>query len=267
MVTVALAGASTGFGRTMLLQFLRQNKDNKHNIVLLSRTANPEFTAKGVDVRPVDYNNHAQLVKALEDVHTLLSVIGGSPEAIKSAQLALIPACQEAGVKRFAPSEYAGISNESIDLYAGKAEVWEATRKSGLEYTCFQCGLFMSLLATGTPKPLTELGRSEGCETGEQEALAGLRPWNYVVNLKAGTADYPGDGTAEFVLTDMRDVALFVFRALDLEHWPETMSMRGDVNSFRELVETVERVQGRKFLTRTNSLDELAAKTDDLGKK
>lgn len=266
MVTVALVGASSGFGRTMLMTFIHHN-NNKHKLVLLSRSEQPEFAAQGVDVRPVDYNNHAQLVQALEGVHTVLSVIGGSPEAIRDAQLALLPACKEAGVKRFAPSEYAGTTNEGIDLYAGKKEVWQATQKSGLEYTSFSCGLFMSVLATGTPKPLTEIGQREGRKTGEEEALAGLRPWNYVVNMKAGTADYPGDGTAPMCWTDMRDIALFIFCALDLEKWPETLAMRGDVKSFKEIVEIGEKVQRRKWLTRNNSIAELEGKVDDPGKR
>jgi hypothetical protein len=267
MVTVALIGASSGMGLTMLKTFINQNKDNKHKIVLLSRSEQPESSAQGVDVRPVDYNNHEQLVKALNGVHTALSVIGGSPQAIRDAQLALIPACKEAGVKRFAPSEYAGNSNEGIDLYAGKKQVWEATKSSGLEYTSFSCGVFMSILATGTPKPLTEVGEREGRKTGEEEALAGLRPWNYVVNMKAGTGDFPGDGTAPLCFTDMRNISLFVYRALDLEKWPETLGMRGDVKSFKEIVEISEKIQGRKWLTKTNSVEELEGKVDDPGKK
>lgn len=67
---VALAGASSGFGLTMLKTFLHINH-GKHKIVLLSRSAQPDLVAKGVDVRQVDYNNHAGLVQALSDVHTL----------------------------------------------------------------------------------------------------------------------------------------------------------------------------------------------------
>ena len=250
----------------MLMTFIHHNK-NKHKIVLLSRSEQSEFAAQGVDVRPVDYNNHKQLVEALSDVHTVLSVIGGSPDAIRDAQLATLAAAKEAGVKRFAPSEYAGNTNKGIDLYAGKEEVWQATRSSGLEYTRFSCGLFMSVLATGTPKPLTDVGQREGKETGEEEALAGLRPWNYVVNMKAGTADYPGDGTFPMCWTDMRDISLFVFRALDLETWPETLGMRGDVKSFKEIVEIAEKVQGRRWLTSTNLKEELEGRVDDPGKQ
>ena len=266
MVTVALAGATTGFGLTMLRIFLEHNS-GKHKIVLLSRSGQPELVAKGVDVRPVDYTNHPQLVKALDGVHTLLSVIGGSMDAMLNAQLALIEAAKEAGVMRFAPSEYAGSGYAGIDLYQGKAKVWEATQMSGLEYTRFTCGIFTSILATGTPKPVTEVGKLEGAKTGEEEALAGLRPWNFVINMRAGTADLPGDGSQPVVFTDMRDVARLTFAALDLATWPKELGMRGDIKPFAQVVEIVERVQGRKFLVRRNSLEQLEAKVDDLGKR
>ncbi|KAM3423369.1 hypothetical protein BST61_g804 [Cercospora zeina] len=115
----------------------------------------------------------------------------------------------------------------------------------------------MSVLATGTPKDVTEIGIREGRRTGEEEALAGLRPWNFVINIRAGTADLAGDGSAEMVLMDTRDVAKFVWEALSAEKWEPVMGMRGDVTSFRELVEKLERVTWRKFLVRENAIDVL----------
>ncbi|KAK5684967.1 hypothetical protein LTS10_003042 [Elasticomyces elasticus] len=269
MVTVALAGAASGFGLTMLRTFVHLNSTatNPHKLVLLSRSEKPDLAALGVEVRPVDYSDHSQLVEALKDVHTLLSVIGGSLEAMRYAQLALIDAAKEVGIKRFAPSEYACISNDNIDLYRPKAEIWEATKKAasetGMEITSFQCGIFMSAFATGTTKPTTEVGRREGAKTGEEEALAGLRPWNFVVNMRGGTADLPADGTTPIVFTEMRDIATFVYRALSLDTWPEVMGMRGDVKSYREMLSIIERIQGRKFLVKENSVEEMKAQAAD----
>lgn len=258
-------------GRTMLQTFMHLNKTltNPHKIILLSRSPNQDLTAQGIDVRPVDYKNHSALVRALSNVDTLLSVIGGSADAIRDAQMALIRAAEETGVRRFAPSEYAGNGYEGVELYASKIPVWEAAKKSKMECTRFNCGLFMSALATGTPKGLTEVGIRENRVDGEAEALAGLRPWKYVVDFVAGTADFPGDGDAPIVLTEMRDVAGFVFRALDLEVWPKESGMRGVVSSFREIVEVAERVQGRNWLTRSTSIHELEAgtKSEDFGAK
>lgn len=257
MVTVALAGATTGFGLTVLRHFAAN--PGPHKIILLSRTAQPEWSAKGIVVRPVDYECRTSLVAALTGVHTVLSMIGASPEAMRDSQLALVAAAKEAGVKRFAPSEYAGTGGgyESIDLYGGKGEVWDAVRASGMECTRFACGVFMSIFATGTPKPVTEVGRAEGAKSGEEEALAGLRPWSFVVNMRNGTVDLPGDGSTRFVVTDTRDVARFVVAALELEVWPEELGMRGSILSWNEAVAIVQRVQRRKFLVKENSVAEL----------
>ena len=86
-------------------------------------------------------------------------------------------------------------------------------------------------------------------------------------NIAAGTADYPGDGTTKIVWTDTRDISLFVLRALDMEEWPEDLGMRGDVKSYKDIVDIFERVQGRKWLARNNSVEELSAPVDDPGKK
>lgn len=75
--------------------------------------------------------------------------------------------------------------------------------------------------------------------------------------MRAGTADLAGDGSAKMVLTDTRDVARFVYRALELERWPEHLGMQGDVVSFQELVGMLEDVQGRKFSVKENDLDVL----------
>ncbi|KAK4941367.1 hypothetical protein LTR66_014813, partial [Elasticomyces elasticus] len=144
MVTVALAGATSGFGKTVLDHFI--SSKTSHHVVLLSRSAQPGYAARGVDVRPVSYTDHAALVRALSGVHTLLSLIGGSPDALLHSQLALIEAAKEAGVQRFAPSEYAGSGYDGIDLYSGKAQVWAATKASGLDHTRFACGLFTNIL-------------------------------------------------------------------------------------------------------------------------
>jgi hypothetical protein len=261
MVVVAVAGASSGFGRTVLQTFL--STPHSHTFVLLSRTAQPELEAKYANliVRTTTYGDHAPLVKTLTGVHTVLSFIGGSQKAIQYSQLAMIAAAKEAGVKRFAPSEYFAVTNEGIDLYQGKAIVWDAVVVSGLEFTRFCCGIFMQLLGTGTPKPPSVGGTAN---TGEEEALARLRPWNYIINMKAGTADLPAHGNDAFVVTDMHDVARFVLRALDLPKWPETLGMRGDVKTWREILALAEKVQGRTFLVMENTLEDMQKIADEV---
>ncbi|KAF2148478.1 NAD-P-binding protein [Myriangium duriaei CBS 260.36] len=250
MVRVAVAGATSGFGRVFVRVFLN-TPHNKHELVVLSRNPNAELTNRGVDVRPVDYHSHDSLVKGLEGVHTVLSFVGaGALNDFERIQTNILDAAKEVGAKRFAPSELAAVSDEGIDLYAGKSAFWEVVRKSGLEYTKFCPGIFMNLFGTGTTKPPTP---GSELATGEEEALGGLRPWNFIINMTAGTADMAGDGSAKMCLTETSDIARFIIAALDLKTWPEISGMRGDVKSLQELVNIAEKVQGRRFLIKENS--------------
>ena len=257
MVTVALAGATTGLGLT-ILRHLAFSPTNTHEIVLLSRSPQPTWTARGVDVREVDYDSNESLTAALKGVHTVLSLIGGSASALRDGQLALVAAAKQAGVKRFAPSEFSlRGGGYDLDLYAGKRDVWDAVVASGMEYTRFSCGIFMGFLGTGTPKGVSAVGKQEGAKSGEEEALGGLRAWDFVVNVRNGTADFPGDGRQAVTFTDTRDVARFVEAALGLRSWEEEMGMRGDAVDWRALVGVLERVQGREFLVRENGVEEM----------
>ena len=239
MSTVALAGVSARLGLIILDAILAKKK---HSIVVLSRTAKPELTAKGVDVRIVEYTSHPSVVGALKDVHTLLSVIGSLNDDLRTSQLALLAAAKEAGVKRFAPSEYATSKYAPVDAFAAKGVVWDACLASGLECAKFTCGIFTNTLGTGTPK-------------NEEEALGGLRPWTFIIDMLAGTADIPGDGNAKATFTRTADIGKFVAAALDLPagEWREEMGMEGSRVSYNEIVKVIEKVQRRKMLVRYSS--------------
>lgn len=242
MVTVAVAGASSGLGYQILKAILATKK---HTLVVLSRAPSAALANLGAEVKVVDYADHASLVAALTGVHTVICSVGSFKVTVmRDTQLALLTAAKEAGVKRFAPSEFAFKSADFTDLYQPKITVWEACKASGLECTRFCCGLFLNILGSGTPK-------------GEDEALGGLRPWSFVLNMKAGTADLPGDGAAQMSLTSTWDIGQFVAASLDLEAWPEELTFEGDRKSFRELIALIEKVQARKFLVKENSINNM----------
>ena len=85
----------------------------------------PELTAQGVRVVKVEYTNKAFLVKQLTGVDTVLSFILNLHDPGNIAQKTLIDACVEAGVRRFAPCEWATRSKSGIAEYAPKDEVHE----------------------------------------------------------------------------------------------------------------------------------------------
>ena len=102
----------------------------------------------------------------------------------------------------------------------------------------------MNYLGTGTPK-------------GESEVLSGLRPWNFVINTGAGTADLPGDGSTKLTFTRLQDVGKFVAAALDLDRWEEEMGMGGSNMSYKDVVAAIEKVTKRKMLVKENTEEEL----------
>ena len=59
----------------------------------------------------------------------------GAIFAERDPQLDVIEAARVAGVKRFAPSEFAHGSHEGVDAYQFKVPAWEAVRNSGMQYT------------------------------------------------------------------------------------------------------------------------------------
>ena len=130
MVRVAVAGGTGGVGLHIVEAIV---ETGLHDVVVLSRKADvPHLTALGVTVHAVSYDDVSSLVRALDGVHTVISTISGiDADSITHPQLALLEAAVKAGVKRFAPSEFASraIPDNSIDLYKHKWPVAEAVLK------------------------------------------------------------------------------------------------------------------------------------------
>ena len=63
----------------------------------------------------MDYSDKMSLVDALKDIHTVLSFIQLLSDPGEVAQKNLIDACIEAGVKRFAPSEYGRYARRVVE--------------------------------------------------------------------------------------------------------------------------------------------------------
>lgn len=233
MVTVAIAGSGT-IASNIIPAILATKK---HQLVLLSRSPRPELEEQGITVRVVDYASHAQLTKALEGVHTVLSCVWSYGPEISATQIALLEAAKAANVKRFAPSEWAIPAYDEVGYYKPKKAVWEAVEKSGLEYTRFIIGLWLNVWAAGAPRD-------------EQEGRAGYSGPEFLVDIKGGSITIPGDGSGKIAVTDMRDVGRYVAAALDFEKWEPDSVIVGDKMSINELVDTIERITG-KTINRT----------------
>ncbi|KAL1955732.1 hypothetical protein VTO42DRAFT_8130 [Malbranchea cinnamomea] len=254
MVKVAIAGGSSPtLGRSIVKAILATN--GRHTPIILSRrkprnSGTPDdenfsvVNGQRVETRYVDYHDQGTLVAALRDIHTVISVIL-IPDSMDfvTTHVNLLHAAREAGVKRFAPSEWAlgSRAHDKADNDAAKIEVWrEVERSGGLEATRFVCGGFMNYLGIGCPGPREK----------REEALAGFREVPYLFNVAEGWAEIPlkEDGSyPRLTMTEIGDIGRFVAAALDLERWETEMPMAGDVLGFGEVVKLAEKVTGRRF--------------------
>lgn len=267
MVNVAIAGGSS---RTLGQSIVKGILDaGRHTPIILSRPSgsSPATSATttavnghNVEVRHANYHDHATLRIALRDIHTVISVVlVPDPEEWTTSQVNLLNAAKDAGVKRFAPSEWAfgSPSHVKAAIDAPKIEVWNAVETSGLEATRFVCGGFMNYLGIGCPGPKEK----------QEEALAGFREGPYLFGVKDGWAEIPlkSDGSyPRLTMTEIGDVGRFVAAALDLEKWESEMSIAGDVLGFGDVVRLAEQVTGRTFRIKEVTKDEFKKEVDGL---
>lgn len=264
---VAIAGGSSPTLGASIVSALLATR-GRYVPVILTREGSRDPSARpsiksDTEIRCVDYNSHASLVFALRDVEVVISVLLiPGPEWV-TAQVNLLHAAEEAGCRRFAPSEFA-LSSEAqsmVDVLEAKNTVWRAVQASmnqgRIDAARFPCGMFMNYLAIGIPD-----------DSVRTDALAGFSEGPFLIHLedpRASWIEVPlrADGTfPELTMTDIRDVGRFIVAALDLdEPWAgRELGMAGDTLSFTDLAMLCEKYTGRPIETRTITEQELRSK-------
>jgi hypothetical protein len=204
----------------------------------------------------VNYLDKQSLVKSLRGTDVLLSFIIAHTDEGNVVQKNLIHACIEAGVKRFAPSEWGmyvilssappiidqspySPSNSANDsgftMYKAKDEVAAYLAdlnkdKTVLEYCLFQPSCYMDYYA-------------------HPHSLAThLITWPFFIDYPNRRAIVLDSGDQPIVLTAIRDVAAVVARALDYPGpWPPVGGIRGCATTINELVRLGESIRGGPF--------------------
>ncbi|KAK6355920.1 hypothetical protein TWF718_000298 [Orbilia javanica] len=231
---VAICG-SRGLGSYLARAIL---ETGEWDLVILSRNSQPDLTASGIKVKPVDYDSVDSLCHVLrrQQVDTVISVI-----PVADVQLNIIDACLMAGVRRFVPAEFE-TSPEQRPLYGPGDRMNVLGRlnevSAHLESTVFSCGLFMETFAPG----------------GWSASNSYNNSWNdgsFLLDLRQKKALLPVDGAQSLdtvvCLTSAVDVARFVAAALFLRTWPPEMKMFGDRLRLSELLEIAQYVRAREF--------------------
>ncbi|KAK6512592.1 hypothetical protein TWF481_001476 [Arthrobotrys musiformis] len=150
MVKVAISGGTGNVAQEVLDALVATGK---HEIIILSRKDVPsDALPQGVTQIKANYEDLEGLVQVLQGVHTVLCFITAQSDPGNVSQKNLIDAAVKAGVKRYAPSEWATSSLDYLPWYDNKREIRSYLEnlnkdKQVLEYSLFQPGLFTNYFA------------------------------------------------------------------------------------------------------------------------
>ncbi|CAG9938621.1 unnamed protein product [Clonostachys rosea f. rosea IK726] len=248
MVNIAIAGGAGNVGREIIDALVAANK---HEILILSRKEAPATPiSPGVKWAQVSYDNVDELTRVLEGIDTMLSFIAEpyNPGSAKpSIQRILIDASVKAGVRRFAPSEWATSHFDGMHWYSFKNDtrnyLAELNKdKKVIEYSLFIPGLFTNYLTF-------PFRSSKHVELFEM-------PIDFY-RRRILTLEGHEDDT--ITLTTTQDMAKVVARAVDYEgEWPVFGGIVGSNITISQLIALGEKIRG-PFEVEKLSLDDLKA--------
>ncbi|KAF4314253.1 NmrA-like protein [Botryosphaeria dothidea] len=235
---IAVAGTS-GLAQ-LIAHYVRE--ETSHQLVLLSRRAQPNLETRGNQIQVVDYDDLNSLEHALAGIDIIISTVSGAP------QLALIKAAVNAGVRRFAPAEFEGrpsLRQDNDPLDRGRASALaylEHYRQYFEATTVFVCGVLYERFQPG------------GLAAGRIGASTGLsQEGNFILDLRYMTAQVPAyDSTNQpsyLCMTAAQDAARLVVAALDMPTWPREFRMYGERLKAYDLVSIARSVRDREFYT------------------
>ncbi|KAL9616941.1 MAG: hypothetical protein Q9160_008211 [Pyrenula sp. 1 TL-2023] len=231
---------------------------NRHKIIILSRkvskgasiaqsvlssspiVSKPQSAplAPGItQYRCVDYCNLQQLTGALTTVDVVLSFILPFADKGNTAQKTLIDACIQAGVRRFAPSEWAVASSSSNPYYQMRDDVRKYLEEVNsptqrLEYTCFQPGLFLDYF------------------TYPMQSAKHLKITQHYIDFYTRQAILVGNGDQPVTFTLIDDLAEVVAEAVDYQGtWPAAGGVAGWQTTSAELARLGAQLRGEEKFT------------------
>ncbi|KAJ0163171.1 hypothetical protein CTA2_3394 [Colletotrichum tanaceti] len=217
--------------------------------VALAGGAGTGELALGVQWAKTTYDDVDRLAETLKGVHTVLSFVTGPTDPAiteqESAQKVLIDASIKAGVKRFAPSEWATAKFDHMFWYGFKDEIRtylaEVNKeKKVIEYCLFQPGLFTNYLTY----PVSSSKHVHLFET----------PINY---HRRRALVVEGREDAIFTLTTAQDFAKVVALAVEYEgEWPVVGGIKGAAITVGQIIALGEKLRGEPFeVTRLKAKD------------
>jgi nucleoside-diphosphate-sugar epimerase len=228
-----------------------------------------------IETRYVDYTSIPSLTTSLAGIHAVISALLIPSEKMVEYQLNLLNASIAAGVRRFAPSEFAlsQDAHKQVDIDYAKIVVWgavqAAVKRGGIDAAAFPCGMFMNYLAVGASTAAEDeserrrkralAGFSEGALMFHPSPGNGQKPWVEVPLTSTGS--FP-----DVTMTDIRDIGKFIVAALEIEEpWGgRELGMAGETRNLGEIIVIMQEVLGEDVGVRTVTREELQQRLDAL---
>ncbi|RVD86156.1 uncharacterized protein DFL_004446 [Arthrobotrys flagrans] len=246
MVKIAISG---GTGNVAQEVFDALVVTGKHEIILLSRKDVPSTPLPpGVTQVKANYEDVEELVKVLQGVHTVLCFITSQSDPGNVSQRNLIDASVKAGVKRYAPSEWATSSLDYLPWYDGKGEIRKYLQdlnkdKQVLEYSLFQPGLFTNYFAAPHQTAKHVFAFPLQIDFANRRAI-----------ILEGGEDAPIN------LVTVEDFANLVALAVEYQGaWPLVGGIKGDEVTVRQLITIGEKIRGGPFAVEKLKAEDLKA--------
>ncbi|KAF5647667.1 SDR family [Fusarium tjaetaba] len=243
MGKVAVAGGSSGLGRTMVDAL---EVAETHDYIVLSRKAT------GPETRAVDYYDIDVLTSLLESeqVDTVISMLPIDSDDSGQAQLNLIEAADRSKcTKRFLPSEFGMVYTKDniahVPSYHWKLKAVDALEKTNLEFSLVSIGLFLDYWAA--PRIPTH-----------------IRAANILIDPENNAAVIPGDGNTPATFTHSTDAAKHTVALLDIPNWKRRYTITPNRMTLNEAVKLAEEVKGVKFDVKYFSVEQLKKGENDL---
>ncbi|KAK4652204.1 hypothetical protein QC762_609060 [Podospora pseudocomata] len=259
MVKIAIAGATGNVAQEVTEALVATGK---HKLLLLTRTDTAELSSNNafpnITWITTDYGDLDGLSETLQGVDTVLSFIVTHSDPGNTAQKNLINASVRAGVKRFAPSEWATSSFEHLPWYAGKAEIREYLAELNKDKKASQ------LSATHLSQLLMmiwHLGQFTDYLCYPYKSSKHIHPFQTQIDFHARRAIILEDSEdARITWTTAKDLANVVAKAVEHEgEWPVVGGIRGDEVTIGEIIALGEKIRGDPFIVEKLKAEDIKA--------
>lgn len=219
-------------------------QDGTYELVIMSRRDQGFFEKLGVTCRKIASYAKEDVLPVLNSYNTraLISTIHtDDPESYTSTHKSLLEACRESKTcKHYMPSEFVGNLRTGIHVPRGMSRARSE---------------FRSLLAKETEVKWTLLNQGWLADYFVQipdgsKSYIGPFPAGWPIDMEKKTVRLIGSGNEPIGWTTARDVAKAAVKLVGFDDWPDHTYVFGELATWNEAIEKVERFHGIKLEVR-----------------